>query len=96
MGDGPDSDGHTFEFNRIGEGATIRLSQLDYEERDEAYYIYVQRTEGEVFRFRIKSSDIIGSLKTRLWKGQLTSSSTGKKTFIKPTISITLHDSYIS
>ena len=85
MGDGPDSDGHPFEFNRIqvGEGATIRLSQLDYEERDEAYYIYVQRTEGEVLRARIKASDTTGSLKPRLWKGQLTSSSTGKKTFIK-------------
>ena len=71
-------DGHTFESYGIGEGAMIRLSLLDYALRDEAYYIYVQRTEEEVFRVRIKASDTIGSLKIRLWKGRLTT--TGEKT----------------
>ena len=70
-------DGHTFESYGIGEGETIRLSQSGFSERDEAFYIYVQRTEEEVFRVRIKASDTIGSLKTRLWKGQLTT--TGEK-----------------
>ena len=65
-------DGHTFESYGIGEGATICLSRPDYAERDESYWIYVQRTEEEVFRVRIKASDTIGSLKTRLWKGRLT------------------------
>jgi Ubiquitin family len=65
-------DGHTFESYDIGEGATIHLSRPDYAERDEAYCIYVQRTEEEVFRVRIKASDTIGSLKTRLRNGQLT------------------------
>ena len=65
-------DGHTFEFYGIREGATIHLSRPDYDERDEAYYIYVQRTEEVVFRVRIKASDTIGSLKTRLWNGKLT------------------------
>ena len=73
-------DGHTFESYGIGEGnrAVIRLSPFNYALRDEAYYIYVQRTEEEVFRVRIKASDTIGSLKTRLWKGRLTT--TGEKT----------------
>ena len=69
-------DGHTFEFYGIEEGETIRLSRLDFSERNEAYYINVQRTD-EMFRVRIKANDTIGSLKTRLWKGQLT---TGEKT----------------
>ena len=64
-------DGHTFESYGIGEGATICLSRPDYAERDEAYYIYVQRTDEKVFRVLIKASDTIGSLKTRLWKGRL-------------------------
>ena len=64
-------DERTFEFYGIGEGATIQLSQPDYVESDKAYYIYVQRTE-EVFRVRIKASDTIGSLKTRLLNGKLT------------------------
>ena len=64
-------DRHTFESYGIGEGATICLSRPDYAERDEAYYIYVQRTDEKVFRVRIKASDTIGSLKTRLWKGRL-------------------------
>ena len=67
-------DGHTIESYGIEEGATIRLTRPDYFERDEAFYIYVQRTEEEVFRVRIKRSDTIGSLKTRLWKGGLTNS----------------------
>ena len=71
-------DGHTFESYGIGEGATIRLSRLNFAESDPAFYIYVQRTDEDVFRVRIKASDTIGSLKTRLWKGQLTS--TGEKT----------------
>jgi hypothetical protein len=71
-------DRHTFKSYGIGEGATIHLSRPDYAERDEAYCIYVQRTEGEVFRVRIKASDTIGSLKTRLWNGGLTPS--GEKT----------------
>ena len=71
-------DRHTFESYGIGEGATICLSRPDYAERDEAYYIYVQRTDGKVFRVRIKASDTIGSLKTRLWKGRLIP--TGEKT----------------
>ena len=66
-------DAHTFESYGIGEGATIRLSRPDYAERDEAYSIYVQRTEEEVIRVRIKASDTIGSLKTRLSNGRLTS-----------------------
>ena len=65
-------DGHTFESYGIGEGATIHLSRPDYAERNEAYWIYVQRTEEEVFRVRIKASDTIGSLKTRLSNGRLT------------------------
>ena len=65
-------DGRTFESYGVGEGATIQLSRPDYAERDEAYFIYVQRTEEEVFRVRIKASDTIGSLKTRLRNGQLT------------------------
>ena len=65
-------DGHTFESYGIGEGATIHLSRPDYAARDEAYWIYVQRTEEEVFRVRIKASDTIGSLKTRLRNGRLT------------------------
>ena len=64
-------DGRTFESYGIGEGATIRLSRPDYAERDEAYCIYIQRKE-EVFRVRIKASDTIGSLKTRLSNGRLT------------------------
>ena len=64
-------DGRTFESYGIREGTTIRLSRPDYAERDETYGIYVQRTE-EVFRVRIKSSDTIGSLKTRLSNGRLT------------------------
>lgn len=71
-------DGHTFESYGIGEGATIHLSRRDYAERDEAYCIYVQLAVEEVFRVRIKASDTIGSLKTRLWNGGLTLS--GKKT----------------
>jgi hypothetical protein len=67
-------DGHTFESYGIGDGATIHLSRPDYAERDEAYYIYVQRAEDEVFRVRIKASDSIRSLKTRLSNGQLTPS----------------------
>ena len=65
-------DENTFESYGIGEGATIHLSRPDYAERDEPYFIYVQRTEEEVFRVRIKASDTIGSLKTRLRNGQLT------------------------
>ena len=65
-------DGRTFESYGIGEGATIHLSRPNYAERDGAYYIYVQSTEGEVFRIRIKASDTIGSLKTHLWNGRLT------------------------
>ena len=65
-------DGHTFKSYGIGEGATIHLSRPDYAERDEAYCIYVQRTEEEVFRVRIKASDTLGSLKTRLRNGKLT------------------------
>ena len=65
-------DGHTFESYGIGEGSTILLSRPDYAERDEAYWIYVQHTEGEVFRVRIKASDTIGNLKTRLWNARLT------------------------
>ena len=71
-------DGRTFESYGIGEEATIHLSRPDYAERDEAYCIYVELTEGEVFRVRIKASDTIGSLKTRLLNGRLTPS--GKKT----------------
>ena len=65
-------DEHTFESYGIGEGATIHLSRPDYAERDEAYFIYVQRTEEQVLRVRIKASDTVGSLKTRLRNGQLT------------------------
>ena len=65
-------DGRTFESYGIGEGETIRLSRPDYALRDEAYCIYVQRTEEEVFQVRIKASDTIGSLKARLRNGQLT------------------------
>ena len=42
-----------------GQRSTSR--DLIYAERDEAYCIYVQRTEEEVFRVRIKASDTIGS-----------------------------------
>ena len=57
-------DGQTFESYGIGEGARINL---DYTQSDEAYCIYIQRTE-EVFRVWVKASDTIGSLKTRLMK----------------------------
>lgn len=73
-------DGRIFESYGIGEGATIHLSRPHYAERDEAYYIYVQRTEEEVFRIRIKASDTIGSLKTRLWNGRLTPSGENNNT----------------
>ena len=64
-------DEHTFESYGIGEGATIHLLRPNYAEKDEVYCIYVQRTEEEVFRVRIKASDTIGSLKTRLRNGRL-------------------------
>ena len=73
-------DGQTFEsYGMIGEGATIHLSRPSYAEMDaEAYYIYVQRTEKEVYRVRIKASDTIGTLKFRLWNARL--SPRGEKT----------------
>ena len=61
--------------------ADAAAATLSYAERDEAYCIYVQHTEEEVFRVRIKASDTIGSLKTRLWKGGLTIS--GEKNLTK-------------
>ena len=62
-------DRYTLESYGIGEGATIHLSR-EYAESDEAYCIYVQRTEEEgteeVFPVWIEASDTIGSLKTSL------------------------------
>ena len=72
-------DGQTFESYGIEEGETIGLTRPDYAERDEVFHIYVQLTEEEVFRVRIKASDTVGSLKTRLWNGGLTTSGENTK-----------------